>query len=107
MQAIYAKLGLDNKSNNLVKNLYEIPKKDKGVNMPSYQLILPNQVIQADLLFLPDDDGYKYCLTVVDLGSRLIEGEPIKNKEAKSVKEGFEAIFKRKVINMPEYQAQF
>ncbi|EGG23142.1 hypothetical protein DFA_05272 [Cavenderia fasciculata] len=54
---------------------------------------------QADLLFLPDDNGFKYALVVVDLASRLTE--PFQNKTAKEVRDEFIKIYKRGVLKQP------
>ena len=43
--------------------------------------IEPKAVLQADLLYLPDDKGYKYALVCVDVGSGYTDAEPfIKRK---------------------------
>ena len=84
--------------NNLLDNLYAIPKKDKGQNRPSFQYYEPNIFQQADLLFLPDDMGYKYALVVADIGSRCCDAEPIKTKSNNDVEQAFKAIYKRKIL---------
>ena len=66
----------------------------------------PNQIHQADLLFMPDDNGYKYGLTVVDTGSRLTEVEPLKSKNAKDVLAGIKAIYTRGVLKKPKLSIQ-
>ena len=35
---------------------------------------------QADLLYLPEDGGYKFALCVVDVASRYKEAEPLKTR---------------------------
>ena len=54
---------------------------------PKFGVTVPNEVHQADLLFLPHDrvgrKTYKYALTVVDAASRYKEAEPLATKEAK------------------------
>lgn len=87
-------------------NLYKKPKKDKGVNMPHIYSNEINTVQQADILYLPNDNGYKYCLVVVDLGSRLTDAEPLKKKSAEEVKKAFEEIYKRGILKMPSYSMQ-
>ena len=47
--------------------LHQIPQKEKGAEMPSTNVYVKNGVHQADLIFLPEDRGYKYALVVVDL----------------------------------------
>jgi len=41
---------------------------------------------QADLLYLPEDNGHKYLLVAVDLGSRLMDAQELKNRDATTVK---------------------
>ncbi|MEW8688934.1 MAG: transposase family protein, partial [Candidatus Thiodiazotropha sp.] len=59
----------------------------------------PNEVYQADLLFLPHDRvgkrTYKYALTVVDVASLYKEAEPLATKEAKEVAESLSRIYRR------------
>ena len=77
----------------LAKELMAKPKEDIRVNAPIIDPdIHPGAIHQADLLFLPHDKGFKYTLTVVDLGSKLVEAEPIKNKKAETVKNAFQKI---------------
>lgn len=83
-------------------NLFKRPKKDSWINTPHIQQDEPNIVQQADLLFLPHDGNYKYALVVVDLGSRLTDAEPIKDKSSKTVKEAFEEIYDRGILEMPQ-----
>jgi hypothetical protein len=57
---------------------------------------------QADLLYLPEDEGYKYLLVVVDIATRLCDAEPLKSKDAKSVAKAMQKIFKRKILKPPK-----
>ena len=60
-------------------------------------------VHQADLLFLPYDTvkvgrinkTYKYALTLVDLGTRYKEAEPLTSKDSKEVAKPFKKIHER------------
>ena len=71
----------------------------KRIRRPIFDVQTPNDVHQADLLFLPHDKvnrrTYKYALTVVDVASRYKEAEPLTDKSASSVAEGFKRIYKR------------
>ena len=78
-----------------LENLFKRPKKDSKINEPHFQLIKHNYIDQADILFLPNDNGYKYLLVVVDIGSRLTDVEPLKEKSASEVKKAFEKIYER------------
>ena len=58
----------------------------KHIPRPIFDVTVPNEVHQADLLFLPHDRPekgrklYKYALTVVDVASRYKEAEPLATK---------------------------
>jgi IS30 family transposase len=58
---------------------------------------------QADLLFLPNDNGFKYCLVVVDLATRITDAQPLKNKTSKDVLEAMKKIYKGKYLKTPHY----
>ena len=60
-----------------IRNLMKRPKKPKGKNRPKVNVPQPNAVVQMDLLQLPNDQGYKYLLTAVDLHTKLIDAEPL------------------------------
>ena len=85
----------------LVKDLMQVPKKDVGKNIPHHVAFQKDAVHQLDILFLPSDNGYKYCLTVVDIYSRSADGEPIKNKTSKGVVEALKKIYSRPYLNKP------
>ena len=74
---------------------------------PTFDVFVPNEVHQADLLFLPHDrlprgrKTYKYALTVVDVASRYKEAEPLTTKESAEVATAFSTIYKR-VLRWPK-----
>jgi len=90
------------KNRDLAKKLMKPPPKDKGPNMPKIVVLKPNAVHQADLLFMPSDKGYRYLLVVVDCHSRKIDAEPLKNKQAETVKDAFTKIYNRKILELPQ-----
>ena len=71
-----------------------------------FGVTVPNEVHQADLLFLPHDrvgrKTYKYALTVVDAASRYKEAEPLATKEAKEVAAALEKIYRRSPLGWPK-----
>lgn len=95
------RFGFDRDREKKLNNLLAVPKKEKGVNMPKTQVPMAGMVAQADLLFLPNDHGFKYLLVVVDLGSRLTDAEALRNKTGKAVANAFKKIFERKTIQKP------
>ncbi len=60
MDSFLNALGVSTEKSSLLKALYETPKKDKGLNQVHFQQIEPGIAQQADLLYLPNDDEYKY-----------------------------------------------
>ena len=75
---------------------------------PKFDVPVPNQVHQADLLYLPHDrpprsrKTFKYALTVVDVASRFKEAEPLTTKEAKEVAAALERIYSRSPLSWPK-----
>lgn len=41
----------------------------------------PGASLQADLLMLPEENGFRYALVVVDIASRTTDAEPLKSKQ--------------------------
>jgi hypothetical protein len=102
----------DNFFDNLISNkrnktkvldkLYEIPIKDKGINILHFQIYDKNIIHQTDILFLPDDKGYKYALVIVDLHDRKTDAEPLKFKSFETILEGFKKIYYRNILSLPK-----
>lgn len=58
----------------------------------------------CDLLIVPETpQGYKYLLVYVDLGTNLLDFEPMKNKESKTTLKALQEIFKRKYVDTPKF----
>ena len=79
----------------------------KYIPRAKFSVSVPNEVHQADLLFLPHDRPgkgkklYKYALTVVDVASRYKEAEPLSSKESGEVVKAFDKIYSR-VMKWPK-----
>lgn len=87
----------------LLDNLYKVPIRDKGLNVPHFiNNFGPNQVQQADILFMPADGDHKYILVVVDNGNKLTDAEPLKTKSADEVLTAFKKIYARGVLKLPK-----
>ena len=75
---------------------------------PKFDVSVPNQVHQADFLYLPHDrpprsrKTFKYALTVVDVASRFKEAEPLATKEAREVAAALERIYSRSLLSWPK-----
>src|SRR3954447_15019333 len=74
-------------------NLYTKPKKD--VVSPHVDVWKEDAVVQSDTLEMPDDEGYRYILMVVEVPVPKIDGEAMKNKSATAVLKALKTIFKR------------
>ncbi len=86
----------------VLDQLYKIPKRDVGNDAAKFLDDKPNATHQADLLFLPDDDGYRYALVVVDNATRITDAEPLKNKTNDDVKTALQKIYDRKILKIPQ-----
>ena len=78
----------------------------RRIPRPKFDVPTPNEVHQADLLFLPHDrvgqKTYKYALTVVDVASRYKEAEPLTSKTAAEVADALSRIYKRGPLKWPK-----
>lgn len=78
----------------------------RSVPRPRFDVDVPNEVHQADLLFLPHDRAgkrtYKYVLTMVDVASRFKAAEPLATKEAKEVADALSRIYRRGPLKWPK-----
>ena len=67
---------------------------------PRWTVSKPNQVHQADLLFLPHDTirnkTYRYALVVIDVASRYKDAEALGTKESSEIARCFSKIYSRK-----------
>ena len=67
---------------------------------PRWTVSKPNQVHQADLLFLPHDvignKTYRYALVVIDVASRYKDAEALSTKESSEIAMCFSKIYSRK-----------
>lgn len=74
-------------------NLTKTPGRD--IERPHEYVAAPDAVHQADVLFLPNDNGYRYLLVVVDVATRMTDAYPMKKKDQESVIAGFTKIYSR------------
>ena len=68
---------------------------------PRWKVSKPNQVHQADLLFLPHDTirgkVYRYALVVIDVASRYKDAEALRTKESGEISKCFVKIYSRRL----------
>ena len=87
-----------------VDKLLTKPRRDKK-NLTHYPTTQYEKdfIHQIDILFMPYDEHNKerYALVCIDMSSRLIDAEPLKNKDSSSVVSGLKQIYKRKILKQP------
>ena len=70
----------------------------KRVDRPHYQVTIPNEMHQFDLLYMPSDtlygNKYKYILSGIDAASRYKVARPLRTKQACDVAEMIADIYK-------------
>lgn len=113
---IFKSLNITSSNNNKLDNLTKPPKREPNNVAPHTTANEPFATEQADLLHLPNDDGYRYLLVVTDIATRLTDAEPLKDKTSKNVAKALMKIFKRKILKTPnrlevdagsEFQGEF
>jgi len=87
--------------NDELNNLYRKPVSENRFQTPVTQVFNEGVYYQADLLYMPEDKGYKYILVCVDLYDGILDCEPLKNKAVKDIINAFNNIFKRKYLKQP------
>ena len=104
IQEIYKELKLleNNNETSLLTNLTKAPAKEPNDVMPHTTAPVENATHQADILFLPDDDGFKYLLVVVDIATRKTDAQPLKSKDSDAVLKAIQKIYKRKILKLPK-----
>ena len=78
----------------------------RHIPRPKFDVAVPNEVHQADLLFLAHDSvrrkPFRYALTVFDVASRYKEAEPLTSKTVAEVADGLARIYKRSPLRWPK-----
>ena len=69
------------KDNQEINNLFKIPKKEKRLDMPKFYNFVEDNTHMMDILYLPDDNGFKYCLVVMDIATNKMDAQPLKKRK--------------------------
>ena len=79
---------------------------DRRVDRPHYQVMIPNEMYQFDLLYMPSDtlygNKYKYILSGIDVASRYKVARPLRTKQAKDVADMIADIYKVGPLTYPK-----
>lgn len=87
--------------NTELNQLYKKPVPETTGQMPITQVFNKNVYHQADILYMPEDNGYKYALVVVDLYDGTLDAEPLKVRDNITVIKTFQIIYSRKYLDYP------
>ena len=78
----------------------------KSIDRPHYQVTIPNEMHQFDLLYMPSDtlywNKYKYILTGIDAASRYKVAKPLRTKQVRDVAEMIVDIYKVGPLTYPK-----
>ena len=78
----------------------------KQVDRPHYQVTIPNEMHQFDLLYMPSDSlygsKYKYILAGINAASRFKVMRPLRTKQARDVAEMIADIYKVGPLKYPK-----
>ena len=76
------------------------------VERPHYEVTIPNEMHQFDLLYMPSDtlygNRYKYILSGIDVTSRYKVARPLRTKQAKDVADMIADIYKVGPLSYPK-----
>ena len=78
----------------------------KRIDRPHYEVTIPNEMHQFDLLYMPSDtlygNKYKYILSGIDVASRYKVAGPLRTKQGKDVAEMIADIYKVGPLTYPK-----
>ena len=78
----------------------------KRVGRPHYEVTIPNEMHQFDLLYMPSDtlygNKYKYIVSGIDVDSRYKVARPLRTKQAKDVADMTADIYKVGPLTYPK-----
>jgi len=78
----------------VVDQLYKLPQKDIEGDAPNIPIIDPNYAQYIDILYLPNDQGKKYCLVIVDQGSRYVGACAMEDRKVDDVIRAMRTIYR-------------
>ena len=80
--------------------------RPKRVGRPHYEVTIPNEMHQFDLLYMPSDtlygNKYKYIVSGIDVDSRYKVARPLRTKQAKDVADMIAGIYKVGPLTYPK-----
>ena len=94
---------LKSKKKTELKSLYKKPVPEIGNQVPKAQVFEKGVYQQGDVLYSPEDKGFKYLLVIVDLYDNSVDAEPVKDILGKDndVLKAFQKIYSRNYLEIP------
>ena len=92
--------------NNALTNIYKKMVRPPNIEQQHIKVHEPGYIYQADLLFLPTDQGYKYLLVMIDNNNNSLDFEPMKGKTAKETLDAILKIFDRPYLKRPKFSIE-
>ncbi len=99
----YNDIKKNSKANNELNQLYKKPVPERRIHTPQAQVLVKNIYYQADVLYMPEDKGFKYMLVCIDMYDGTLDAEPIKEVQPNNIIEAFKNIFKRPYLKFPKF----
>jgi hypothetical protein len=99
----YTDIKKNAKANTELNQLYKKGLPETGKNIPVAQVFNKDIYYQADILYLPEDEGFKYLLVCIDLYDGSLDAEPVKELKPTDIIEAFKEIFKRNYLKFPKF----
>lgn len=80
---------------------YKNQLKYKGPE-PHFNVDVPNDTHQADVMYLPKDYGFQYVLNVIDVATRFKASHALRNITGSAVRNAFIHIYKTTLLDYPK-----
>lgn len=77
----------------ILRQLYSKPPKEAKNLMPHYDVRYPNQEQQLDVLYLPNDNGFGYLLTLIDCHNGLCDARALAKLKMDHILHALEDIY--------------
>jgi len=86
------------------QKVYQEHKKQPKYDGPEahFNVTIPNDTHQADVMYLPSDYGFRYVLNVIDVATRFKASHPLKNITGSAVMNGFRYIYDNTLLDVPK-----
>jgi transposase InsO family protein len=69
---------------------------------PHFNITEPNRTHQVDIMYVTDDNGYKYVLGLIDCASRYKAARPLKSKTSEEAAAAIKSIYKEGPLVWPK-----